>query len=139
MSNHDTPEECANQIIDELSLSLENTNLFLEKSRWLDNTIDYYNAGQSLMSLSRKKLTMLKDMIGNSSEQFMRISDRLAKTIMLCSVHYYNKSEDENASNGAFELLRYASSIATNENTKDKCIVNMNILKRNTLSDRNLY
>lgn len=87
-----------------------------------------YNAGVKLMKSTKKSLIKLRNLIGTSDMQYQMTADKLATTILQCSINYVNDSEDNDAPHKAMTLQSYALSIAVGQLAKDRCQENVNIL-----------
>lgn len=89
-----------------------------------------YSAGNNLMNSTKGVLAKLREALGTSDMQYQMIADKLAQTILLCGINYYNDSEELDAAHKAMPLQEYALSIAVGQIAKERCQENYDILKK---------
>ncbi|MBQ0086781.1 MAG: hypothetical protein KBS72_03735 [Bacteroidales bacterium] len=89
-------------------------------------------AGRALIKNTSFALNTVKSLVGETNIQYQSIADNLAKQILQCGINYFNNSDDEPSSklSNALEIQEYATRIAVGKLVKDRCLQNLNILKK---------
>jgi hypothetical protein len=111
-------------IIDEITSSIA-------EATQANGAMANYDAGIKLMDGTKDSLAKLKSLLGSSNPKYQLISDKLAQAILQCSINYFNDANSYDASERAISLINYALPIAFSQITIDRCIENINILKKN--------
>jgi hypothetical protein len=92
----------------------------IKSSRKVDK-LNAYNLGIDLYSNSKEDLVALKAILGINDLKYKMIADNLAKEVMQCGIDYFNAmKETSNPGNESLRLLKYANSIATGSQTKER-------------------
>ena len=87
-------------------------------------------SGEKLINATKGLLLQLKSFLGVSDMQYQMIADKLATTILQCGINYFNDAEEDDAVEKSMKLQNYALSIAVGQMAKDRCLENINILKK---------
>lgn len=90
---------------------------------------------EKLYKVTRNELSFLQKVLTKKDIQYQTIADKLASTLLQCSIAYYNKrSADKRCSDpteDALKLAKRAEKIAEGKVIKDKIKNNIDILRKN--------
>lgn len=113
-------------------ISSINAAISVAKSADTKNAAASLAAGTKLMNSTKAPLKAVKDIAGESSQQYQMAADNIAKQVLQCSINYYNNTPDSDVESPrkAMVLQAYALSIAVGNLTKDRCKENYDILKK---------
>ncbi len=85
--------------------------------------------GETLYVLTKKDISLLKNIMGSASIQYQIIADKLANEILQCSIDFFNKWREVDGEfdpgEDALKLAKYARSIAATTQVRDR--INENI------------
>lgn len=109
---------------------IEKITLAITEAKLAWEGIANYRAGEKLISSTKELLSQLRSILNTSDLQYQMIADKLAMTILQCGINYFNKTEEDDASDKAIRLHEYALSIAAGQLAKDRCKENVDILKK---------
>lgn len=89
-------------------------------------------AGTRLMENTREALAQLMEIVGEDSDEYQMMADRVAKYVLRCSINYYNAADDKDTESPlkAMVLQEYAGSIARGQIMRERCQENLEILQK---------
>lgn len=125
--------EWKNYIIDKVSKPLidkiENA-VSVSKHSHGRSASERLKSGKLLQKDTKSELLHLKSLLSECDTKYQMIADKLATSILDCSIDYYNHAQDYDAPGNAFELASYAMSIAVGKLVKDRCKTNLDTIKQ---------
>ena len=90
-----------------------------------------YKSGLALKNNTSSYLASLKSKLGVENVQYQMIADKLAQEILQCGIDYYNDSPMEKVNiDMALILQQYACDISVGRISKERCLENVQILKK---------
>jgi ribosomal protein S7 len=91
------------------------------KNRRKEKNIEAYQAGLNLHAKTKDDLSFLKSLLGARNLKYKTVADQLANEIMQCGIDYFKELQDtKDPSREGLKLLKYAKSIATGSQTKER-------------------
>lgn len=136
----DVPEAMLNEV---RQLAIDAPLRTIEKAIATANAADkedaeaQLKAGQNLMNSTKTQLQELQQLLDTTDMRYSRTADKLANTIMQCSINYFNKidSESHTTLDNALELAKYAARIAEGKMAKEHIKHNLYILKKKRVEE----
>ena len=91
-----------------------------------------YQAGEALIRNTKKDLEKVKTLLGTADMKYQMLADELAKTILQCSINYFNnkKEESKETIDKALSLGEYALQIVMGDLEKNHIQHNLGILRK---------
>lgn len=107
-----------------------NKTIDLAKSSKGKDAKSRFQAGENLMTSTKKTLNQLKIYLPVSDIRYQTIADKLATEILQCGIDYYNNSDEYDRAMKAMKLQKYAYTIAVGSLVKERCKSNVDILQK---------